>query len=197
MSKHVIFIVHGMGRYGRIDDSGKYKPDQDGWFTEAEATLEGIHDKFIKDTLGDGVAFKDRFKVIRIEYDSLLEEFRHDWELQAKEWSKLGLTDLADDLRQFFRGNSDEAFLWTHVADVALYVAPTARAHVQTRFATLVFEGLRQAAQDVQQQGGVLRWRVIAHSLGTAVTHDTLAKLQSLAAEDAILSKVWTPPRVI
>lgn len=196
MTKHVIFLVHGMGRYGTFKD-GKYKPDQEGWFDEAEKALAEIHDKFVKDTLGEGVAFKDRFKVVRIEYDSILDRFRHDWQLQAKEWGKLGLTGLAADLRTFFQGNSDEAFLWTHVADVALYVAPTVRAHVQARFSKLVFEGLVEAAKEVQQEGDVLRWSVIAHSLGTAVTHDTLARLEKLADKDPTLSAVWTPPRVV
>lgn len=178
MAKHIIFLVHGMGRYGTYDASGVYKPDQKGWFDDAEAGLGAVYDRFMKDGLPGKPAFKDLFTVVRVEYDSVLDHFRHAWEVQAKDWSKLGVsTGFISSIRKFFEGNNDQAFLWTHLADVALYMAPTVRAQVQVHVATQIVEALATAAKAAELGA----WSVIAHSLGTAVIHDTVGQLENLS----------------
>jgi hypothetical protein len=195
MSQHIIFLVHGMGVYGKMAD-GKYKPDVDGWFAEAEKGLKDVYETFIKTdpNYGGGTEFTNAFKIVRIEYDSILEHYRYAWEVQAKEWSKLGLGgDFANAIRTFFEGNSASSFLWTHVADVALYVAPTLRAAVKAKVAADIVGGLRTELA----AGNLGSWSVIAHSLGTAVAHDTLRDIRQLIQGDPATAGTFWPPRVI
>lgn len=174
MTRHILFLVHGMGRYGVWADGG-YKPDPNSWFEACEKELRDNYARFIQDTVG--AAFDDLFVIRRIEYDSTLDHFRAAWETQSNDWSQLGVgKGFIGQIQTFFRKNSDDAFLWTHLADVALYMAPTVRAHVQAHVATEITKVLAKALRD--RQFG--QWSVIAHSLGTAVTHDTVSQLARL-----------------
>ncbi|USQ95000.1 hypothetical protein [Caulobacter sp. RL271] len=176
MTRHILFLVHGMGRYGVWAD-GAYKPDQKSWFEECERELRANYARFIQDTVGAGAAFDDLFVVKPIEYDSILDHFRAVWETQSDAWSQLGVgKGFIGGIQKFFAKNSDDAFLWTHLADVALYMAPTVRAHVQAHVATEITKVLAEALA----AGRFSQWSVIAHSLGTAVTHDTVAQLARL-----------------
>jgi len=177
MTRHIIFLVHGMGRYGEWAD-GAYKPDPKIWFKDCEKELKANYDAFIKDTVGHGDSFDDLFVIERIEYDSILDHFRKAWDDQADGWSKLGVgKGFIGGVQKFFQGNSDDSFLWTHLADAALYMAPTVRVAVQTHVATEITKALARAftARSFSQ------WSVIAHSLGTAVVHDTVSQLARLS----------------
>ena len=196
----ILFLVHGMGKYGQMAD-GAYKPDPKGWFADAEDELRKNYDLFIKDTIAGGDPFDARFTIQRVEFDSIFETFRDGWQQQSANWNKLvvdwgslGLGGaFVQDIEAFFAGNKPDAFLWTHLADAALYMAPTVRAQVQAHVAHTVVDALAAAAN----AGTLGRWSVIAHSLGSAVMHDSLADLQALAAQDPVLDAAWTPPRVI
>lgn len=191
---HVLFLVHGMGVYGTVAD-GKYRPDQEGWFAEAEKSLRDIYDKLIKSTgMGGDAAFDDHFLIERVEYDSWFERYRTDWEFQSKSWSAFDVSnDVIKGMKRFFEGNSAESFLWTHVADVLLYATPLIRDAVHPHLAHQIFTGLKKHAA----AGRLTRWSVIAHSLGSAAVHNTLAGVLQMARNDAELAGVFIPPEVV
>jgi len=192
--RHILFLVHGMGVYGKVED-GRYKPDTAKWFDDAKAGLVKIYDEFIKDTIvGDGAEFDDLFVVEPIEYDSQLETYRAAWEEQAKMWKVFGLdSGFAATIRKFFEGNSDDAFLWTHVADVLLYTARLNQDAIHPYVALQILQKLRER----HQAADLGDWSIVAHSLGTAVMNDAAPKLFADAKADPVLSAVLTPPQVI
>jgi hypothetical protein len=188
MAKQIVFLVHGMGRYGRMQD-GAFKPDQTGWFADVEGALEANYDTFIKAGMGKGVAFKDRFTLVRIEYDSIFETIRAAWKEQAESWSQLGLGHgVIGDIQNVLKQKDEDAFLWTHAADVAFYAIPTVRDAVKMHVIDQILAKLTQAIE----AGPFDTWSVIAHSLGTAVIHDCLLLLQHRAETKF---GDWLPPR--
>lgn len=195
MAQHIIFLVHGMGVYGKVGADGKYKPDTDGWFKDADQELKGIYDNLVKPSAGRDDDFDARFVLKHVEYDSILERYRSAWEEQAADWDKLGVgSAFVMALKTFMQGNKDSAFFWTHVADVALYMASTVRVAVQTHVATQIAKALLEA----ETAGELEEWSVIAHSLGTAATHHALDRLGALSGKAAELAAARVPaPRVV
>jgi hypothetical protein len=193
MPQHILFLLHGMGHYGEMKD-GKFVPDQEGWFKGAKASLEALYDRFIKEDFAGGDKFNDRFKIVEVQFDDITEHFRSAWENQAQDWSKLGFSDgIANSLTDFFQSNKADAFLWTHLADVTLYLAPTVREHVKVQVAAKIFKTLA-AEKGAQNLDG---WSVLAHSLGSAVAHDTLTDVRRMLEGDPALAGMVWPPKVI
>jgi hypothetical protein len=161
MAKHKIFLVHGMGEHAK-DWS---VPVQE-LLRECYARYEGL--KF--------VPFDQNFKFVEIRYDGEFDALRRRWKQAADE--VIGLIKQAgaeDTLLGTLAGWSAEPdkdeFLYTHVLDVVLY-----------RLVTSVGEEIRstvidQIMRELDPGSDVLRWSVVAHSLGTAVTHDSLLEL--------------------
>ena len=192
---HIIFLVHGMGVYGKVGADGKYKPDSEGWFKDADGELKDIYENLVKPSAGKNEDFDNRFVLKHVEYDSILERYRNAWEKQAADWDKLGVgSAFVEALKTFMQGNKDSAFFWTHVVDVALYMASTVRVAVQTHVATQIAEALLE----VEAAGKLDEWSVIAHSLGTAATHHALDRLGELSEKAAELAAARVPaPRVV
>lgn len=190
MAKHLIFLVHGMGRYGRMD-GGEFKPDTAGWFAEARKALEDNYDTFVKPGMGLGVEFDDRFEVVDVIYDDIFEKIRTAWATQAEGWKLLGLdTGFVGKIQAVLQQKDEDNFLWTHVADVALYALPLTRDAVKMH----VVDQMLGKLAEVIGAGPFDTWSVVAHSLGTAVTHDCLTLLQHHAEERF---GNWLPPRAL
>lgn len=195
MGKHILFLVHGMGTYGAVKD-GKWVQDTEGWFAEARKSLVEIYEAFIKDDpkLGKGVDFDDRFVIETIEFDSWLERYRTDWAYQAETWKAFDFDDgVAGKINDFFRGNTDKAFLWTHVADVLLYTSPLLKDAIHPYVAKQILVALRKH----HKAGTLENWSILAHSLGTAVINNTIPALMAEIEEDQDLKAVLVPPKII
>lgn len=195
MGKHILFLVHGMGSYGAFKD-GKWVQDTKGWFAEARKSLVEVYDTFIKNDpkLGKGVDFDDRFVVETIEFDSFLERYRTDWEYQAGTWKAFDLDDgVAGKITDFFKGNTDKSFLWTHVADVLLYTSPLLQDAIHPHVARQILEALRKHHQALRLDN----WSILAHSLGTAVINNAIPALMAEAKQDPELDAALIPPKVI
>lgn len=188
MAKHLIFLVHGMGRYGHVD-GGKFKPDTAGWFASARAALKDNYDTFIKGGMGLGVPFEDRFEVADVVYDDVFEKIRTAWSKQAEGWKLLGLdTGFIGKIQSVLQQKDEDNFLWTHVADVAFYALPLTRDAVKMHVVSQMLDKLAKVIGD----GPFDSWSVVAHSLGTAVVHDSLLILQHRAQKQF---GDWLPPR--
>jgi pimeloyl-ACP methyl ester carboxylesterase len=195
MKKHILFLVHGMGSYGKFED-GKWVQDTEGWFKEAEKSVRDVYDEFVKDDpkLGQGRPFEDWFVIETIEYDSILEHYRSDWEYQAKTWDAFNFdSGLAQSVTEFFKGNTSKAFLWTHLADVLLYTSPLLNQFIWQYVADQFLNALRKHHQTLQLGA----WSVIAHSLGTAVTNSALQRLFAVAGQTPDIGAVLIPPQVV
>lgn len=154
----VIFLLHGMGEH------------PEGWEKDIVGQLRSFCDEFSRRGAGD---FDQRFKCVGVNYGSLFKDI-------LKEWAdrKDGIGDLAThmgaalvDRLLSWIADSDEIegdFFWTHAFDVATYrLLPTVRDAVKVRVGLQLFE-------ETQELGHNSSWSIIAHSLGTAVAHDTL-----------------------
>ncbi|NQU47358.1 MAG: hypothetical protein HQ519_01825 [Planctomycetes bacterium] len=158
--KHTLFLVHGMGFH---------TPN---WADEIESKLAEVAKRypyFQSHALEDFVQFEP------IHYDDQFQQITQQWQDSAG-----GVSAFASEQDLDFGGSlswldeiagKDAHFFWTHVADALIYrifklYRMGIRAHVMDQFAS------RLSAR-FELDGGV-EASVLAHSLGTAVTHDTL-----------------------
>jgi len=154
----VIFLVHGMGQFAT------------GWDKTVKDQLESFCDAYSKPGQGD---FKNRFKIVPINYSELFLDILKEWARQRQDLA--GVTaqvgaDLVGKLMAWIAddGTIEKSFFWSHVFDVITYrLLPTVRDAVQVRVALQIYEGFKDLDEDEN-------WSIIAHSLGTAVTHDML-----------------------
>lgn len=153
-----LFLVHGMGTFGTD------------WATDIEQQLDTLYANYPKLA---SVSRKTRFVIHPVRYDDVLSNLVTGWQANSTAVSKLAKgvsASLAEALVGWLK-TAGAGFEWTHAADVLLY-----RCFSDVREAVLVHVG-KQIATAIDadiQAGQVPRWAVLAHSLGTAVTHDTL-----------------------
>jgi len=160
MAKHVIFLVHGMGAH------------PDGWHEKTAQLIQDLYSSY--SDLSD-LPFSDTFVIEPVTYDEEFEALRKQW---RESTAALGTAikssgisaDLVSELNQLASATNRDTFLNTHVSDVLMYRA-------LRQVAGLVRDSVRlQLLKGIKKQGkvGEVRWSVIAHSLGTAVVHDSL-----------------------
>jgi hypothetical protein len=119
--------------------------------------------------------FKDAFEFVEINYNALFDELRAQWKTEAEKVvgkipaGQIGAGAMSS-LLKIAQEPSRDAFLATHVLDVVLY-----------RFVSVVHEAIKAEVQKqildgIFTNGGTVKgsWSIIAHSLGTSVTHDVL-----------------------
>lgn len=186
MAKHILFLVHGMGKH------------DDGWSQDTQDLIKKLYGQYPELDL---VPFDERFEFKEIRYDGLFEERREQWKSESGAVIKVlkagGMEDsVAGRLAELAAAPAGDAFFGTHVIDVLLY-----------RFISTIAEQIRVSVAkqliqtiDAVPTRSLLRWSVLSHSLGTAVSHDTLHALYNTpipGANDSPLSPADTRPRVI
>ena len=148
--KSTLLLVHGMG-----------KPT-DETFAKWKETLKALYERY-----SDDEAFEDRFDCVNIEYDSIIEQRRDQWEDLIDAMAGiggLGFLPSREDLESVIEDN----FFTTHILDMLLYrfvepVAQNMRAHVVQKISAAI-----QAAPNSSEIS------ILAHSLGTSVVHDSV-----------------------
>jgi len=164
--KTKLFLFHGMGVH------------PEGWHEEVHDKLRELQQRTEYKNLNRSGAktLDDLVEVIPINYDQKFVERLQEWATNA---DALGATsvgsDLVDSLVGWLRGASRDDFPWTHAGDVLLY-----------KIFSLVRDQIKVhcADQIVPHIEGGAEWVVLAHSLGTAVAHDTLDMLWTGRLED-------------
>lgn len=190
MAKHALLFVHGMGE------------QVDGWHLKAVEVLETA---FAQYQLLKAAKFADMFEPIAVSYSGRFSKLRERWkadvsaikttlaqELDTDDVSSRSQVEKRIDKVSNFIGAGEDSFVWTHMMDVILY-----------RF----FGTVRQAvnadvgSQFLDNAGSKHKtWSVVAHSLGTAVTHNTLHALyntDNLVAGKSRLRPQDTRPLVL
>ncbi len=163
MPKHVLLFVHGMGVHGDDWVSGD---------TGAVETLKSASKRyafFQTNPLENFVDFAP------ISYDSVFRNIVGQWQANAAAVSSLPGNTLGGATNWLTNaGDTEKNFWWTHIADVALYRCfPTYRQAVR---AHVMNDIVAKIAPAVNAGANV---SILAHSLGTAVAHDTLHLLGS------------------
>jgi hypothetical protein len=180
MRKHVLFFVHGMGSYVTASGSPSHA-----WSRAAAKSLKEQYDKYL---LLGSIPFDDRFDVVHINYDTVFHKLLKRWDDEASRILASGdaaapeVQDMLGWLTDSSSGTDN--FAWTHASDVVLYwffslVRQRIKTHVANQFRNVLAPN---------SEGAVTSWSVIAHSLGTTVTHDVLHALDSTTPNEAGIS---------
>ncbi len=162
MSKNVLFLVHGMG----VHQEKKW----------ADSVIEKLKDSSKKYSYFKESKLEDKVKFVPIVYDNIISSnVLNKWQEDANAISDFakenGLED--NDALNWLKnaGDTEKNFLWSHVADVIIYrFFPIYRERIR-------IDVVRQIAEEIDRQiseSGEARCSVLAHSLGTAVVHDSL-----------------------
>jgi hypothetical protein len=166
---HLIFLVHGMGDFAA------------GWSKSTQKTLQ---DQYATYKQLKFIPFGQRFELVEILYNDEFEALRKKWRdmnkalgdaLKTFGGGEIGKTDEDLEVVQKLNGaagvTDKNSFLNTHVVDALLYYAARqTAATVRESVRKQIFTALKKQVDG----GGVIRWSVVAHSLGTAVVHDAL-----------------------
>ncbi|HVS09366.1 MAG TPA: hypothetical protein VMS76_05775 [Planctomycetota bacterium] len=162
--KHIVFLVHGMGRHA-----------PQAWAESVVAKLEESAQRY---PFFQGRSLAQWAEFVPIDYDERITGVLRTWQDSAGPVSAFAAAqdlDFAGGLDWLDGIAAEDAdFYWTHIADVVIYrlfrlYRERIRISVVDQIATVL-------AREFDQHGGATA-SVIAHSLGTAVTHDALCKL--------------------
>lgn len=170
MSRHLIFLVHGAGTYTK---DGKANP-QSQWFLDCEKSIKDAFNSYPTLAAKD---FDKNFQFHHIVYDDLFHQMVQAWQNNAKVYSPIfGAGSSGAKLVDFFKnaGKTTDNFLWTNAADLFLYAAFGEGSRLVR---PLVIENVRAQLTTALLEKEPPSWSVIAHSLGTAVTHDVLSQM--------------------
>ena len=143
------------------------------WHADTEAKLRSLYARYNRLS---AVSFDRRFRIVPIQYDNVFRRLVTNWQQNAQALGPVAGNLGAGDVERLVgwlktAAVTDNNFIWTHAADVLLYrMFFTVREEVKTSVA-------RDIATELDNSTGVENWSVIAHSLGTAVTHDALDML--------------------
>lgn len=155
MSKHVIFMIHGIGDH------------DENWCDSVAETLKGLYGQY--KSLRN-LPFDELFEIKPLFYNDKFDALRRKWEGAANEVLALmkpgpsGASALQQ-LTEWAGSANKKTFLRTHALDVVLYrFFPNVAGQVRAAVHKQLLEGIKGATQ----------WSAIAHSMGTSVLHDTL-----------------------
>jgi hypothetical protein len=171
MSK-LLILVHGMGSHSK------------GWSGSVRATLDRVAARY--DAFSNGPPFSARVRVAEVNYGSCFKELVDQWQAKASELERFAggaqaLPKVVGWLRRPLPQDDEaaKAFFWSTAIDPLLYRGfPLVRDRVRSLVMDQVVRCLKEAMAD-----GAAEATVLAHSLGTAVTHDTLHALGSAAQQ--------------
>jgi hypothetical protein len=177
MSKHVIFLVHGMGDFAK------------GWSTDTQSHIKALYSAY---DIASSFPFDNFFRFEEITYNSRFDSLRKQWRTDSaaviEKLTEGGLQkSAAGDLAKLGAvPGKEEEFLSTHVLDVLLYkFVPMVAEEARTIVGKRILETLLDLP-DLDRP----RWSIIAHSLGTAVAHDSLHALYTQGFGGRTLSGV-------
>ena len=157
MSRSIVLLIHGMGSHPLDNMTREFKAG-----LQEAATGFGM----------DGFDPDEHMEIVEFNYSESLDSIRKKLASDAQDIldmfpSGTPSSRIVDKLLKFQSNLSDDEFIYTHWLDVALYCLFYGES-IRVELATKLNNLLKRAANR--------RVHVIAHSLGTALLHDTLDK---------------------
>jgi hypothetical protein len=179
MAKHLIFLLHGMGEFEK------------NWSGKIQTLLKDSFKNYPK-VAQQGLI--EQFEFVEITYDDEFESWRQQWKKDAEKAAAaaklLGLdSGIASQLIDLAKSPTGDSFFQTHLLDVVMYryikgLSETVSQSVRKQ----ILERLKAAPQN-----DVPSWSVIAHSMGTAVIHDTLHAMFTQPVDGEMLGDSFMP----
>lgn len=167
MSKNQLLVLHGMGQhtaesfkkevYDSLKSAFQLYPSLRNTDPEANTDIIGIGYNHIFDAQRSRMA--ERSKDIKVRLGDIAGMEDH------------LIQSVYSEIEGIEKGINDDSFFKTHLVDVLMYRFTTLGERVRIEVA----EKITHAVANVM--GGSQNVHILAHSLGTAVLHDTLAKL--------------------
>lgn len=176
MTKHVCFLVHGIGQHG------------DGWsatpggpvaaLAEVAAAYPGYGERPLADTV----------EFVEVRYDDLFDLVLERWQTLAGEFDGLPLAQKVKDT--LARHSGPLGWFAREAMDVLLYTHfDLVRRAVQLKVAARMMRAVADRAADED-----VRYVLLAHSLGTTVAHDAVHRLGTAEWLDReLLQELATP----
>ena len=171
MTHHVLFLVHGIGEHS---PTARYSAPKTDWADGPINSLKSIAKKFDSlknDELDEIVTF------IPITYDHIFHE-KASTQKAHLDMFKDAFGDEISVMDDWLAGKteSETNFFWTHISDVLLYrFSQDVRDSVHTHFNKKFIHEV--SAAEKKHGKGKVKFHMMSHSLGTAVTNGALTRL--------------------
>ena len=158
MSKHIIFLVHGMG------DTAP------GWSRSVQNTISTA---FARYGIASSRSFEDDYVFEELNYNHVFQSHIDRWKENAaavtNQLEASGVdNDLLGTLMGFSSDTAKETFASTHILDVILY------RFMQGIKSQVIAHLSEQIVGRLNESGTVPDYSILCHSLGTAVMHDVM-----------------------
>jgi hypothetical protein len=180
-STHKLFLIHGMGIHDDDWAEGLEHPIE---------TLKRVSRQYQYFKQADHDVFDERVECVSVHYDDVFRDMIGKWKKDPGWITPFDPTGMLKHIMGWLSSASDEAFWWSHLADLAMYrCSPLYRQAVRIT----VIKQLAEVIERVVKADGAAYCSVLAHSLGTAVAHDCLHLLGTKQWADGPYANVLGP----
>jgi hypothetical protein len=181
MPKHVLFLIHGIGMHGE-----NWAEELDGPIGTLKRVSEGY--AYFKDT-----PLESKVEFVPLEYDRIFRAATKEWQKDSNAVKDADPAGAVAKLTSWLNnaGETENNFWWTNVCDLVLYrLSASYRQLVRAS----VIDAIATKIKSLMDTDLTATCSVLAHSMGTAVTHDCLHLLGTVnwgGAANALGPRQW------
>ena len=161
MAKQLLFLIHGIGVH------------ETDWAEEVDGPIKTLQKVSRQYASFQSKALEERVEFVPIHYDEIFQEIVSQYQKDATQAEQLDPTGCLRGALSWMdaAGEKEKNFLWSHVADLAMYrFIPVYRQRVRSHVIAEIADRIEKAFE----ADGSATCSVLAHSMGTAVAHDSL-----------------------
>jgi hypothetical protein len=161
MPKHLLFLIHGIGVH------------ETDWAEEVDGPVKTLQKISRQYPYFQSKPLEEKVEFVPIHYDEIFQEIASQCQQDAAQIEELDPTGTFKQSLSWMAsaGEKEKNFLWSHVADLAMYrFCPLYRQRVRSHVIAEIAGRIEQALET----DGSATCSVLAHSMGTAVAHDSL-----------------------
>lgn len=161
MPKQILFVIHGIGAH------------QSDWAELPDGPIQTLAETARSYAYLRSHPLESRVAFVAVQYDEIFRDTIARWQADAAELQRLDPSGGLSAALGWLAGatETEKTFWWSHLADLALYrFSPIYRQRVRIHVIDQIARRLEQALRE----DGAAAASVLAHSMGTAVTHDAL-----------------------